>query len=91
MKDVFERISTMHLEWERPLTQLQQVIVDWRSLSPEERLRRQWARIPQSVAMSMAFAGEPVDIALLESEHAKHPVPYDSLKKEEICDASESS
>ncbi len=83
MKNESERISTMHSEWQGPLTQLQQVIVNWRSLSPEERLRRQWARIPRNVAISMAFAGEPVDIAVLEAVHAKRPVPYDSLKREE--------
>ena len=83
MEDEFEKASKKQPEQLGPLTRLEQVIADWRALSPEERLRREWAQIPRSVALSMAFAGEPVDIAVLEAEHAKHPVPYDSLKRPE--------
>ena len=32
----------------------------WRSLPPEEKLRRRWEAIPLGVARSMAFDGEPV-------------------------------
>jgi hypothetical protein len=68
------------------MTRLQSIIQAWQALSPEERLRRQWAQIPHSVAISMAFAGEPVDLAELEAEHARHPVPLGALKREEsIC------
>lgn len=35
-------------------------ITHWRSLTPEEKLRRKWESIPQDVARSMAFEGEPV-------------------------------
>lgn len=47
----------------------------WRALPAEERHRRRWERIPRNVAESMAFEGEPVDLAWLEEEHAKHPMP----------------
>lgn len=35
-------------------------ITRWRSLPPEEKLRRRWEVIPRKVARSMAFEGEPV-------------------------------
>lgn len=40
----------------------------WRSLSPAEQRRIALARLPGKVARSMAFAGEPVDEAMLEAE-----------------------
>jgi hypothetical protein len=40
----------------------------WRSLSPEEQRRRALSKLPRKVARSMAFAGEPVDQAMLEDE-----------------------
>jgi len=52
-----------------------QAIARWRSLSPQERQRRRWAGIPRHVAQSMAFAGEPVSLEMLEAEHARHPMP----------------
>ncbi len=47
-----------------------QVIERWQALPPEERSRLSRARIPLNVAESMAFAGEPVDLEMLEEEHA---------------------
>lgn len=35
-------------------------ITHWRSLTPEEKLRRNWEAIPMDVAQSMAFEREPV-------------------------------
>ena len=49
----------------------QQVIERWQALPPEERSRLSRARIPLNVAESMAFAGEPVDLKMLEEEHAR--------------------
>lgn len=48
-----------------------QAIEQWQALPPEERSRRAGARIPLNVAESMAFAGEPVDLKMLEEEHAR--------------------
>lgn len=47
----------------------------WRALPDEEKHRRRWESIPRSVARSFAIAGEPVDLALLEAEHARQPMP----------------
>lgn len=47
----------------------------WRALPPEERLRREWESIPENVATSMAFAGEPVDLDVLKETHATRPLP----------------
>ena len=47
----------------------------WRALSPEERLRREWEQIPENVAQSMAFEGEPVDLEQLKAAHAMRPLP----------------
>lgn len=52
-----------------------EAIESWRGLSAEERLRREWERIPKNVAESMAFAGEPVDIEVLTTQHARRPLP----------------
>jgi hypothetical protein len=40
----------------------QEKIVQWRKLKPEERKARRWEKVPQQVAASMAFEGEPVDL-----------------------------
>jgi hypothetical protein len=50
-------------------------IRDWRALPEEEKHRLRWESIPRNVARSFAFAGEPVDLALLEAEHARTPMP----------------
>jgi len=56
-------------------TAWKQAIAQWRALPEEEKLRRRWASIPRRVAASFAFAGEPVDLAMLEAEHARQPIP----------------
>ena len=43
----------------------------WRALPPEEQARVRRSRIPLNVAESMAFEGEPVELAALEAEHAR--------------------
>jgi len=48
-----------------------QIIESWRALPPEEQARRRRRRIPLNVAESMAFEGEPVDLQVLEAEHAR--------------------
>ena len=40
----------------------------WRALPPEEQARIRRSRIPMNVAESMAFEGEPVELAALEAE-----------------------
>ena len=50
----------------------------WRALTEEERLRRRWQSIPRSVADSMAFEGEPVDLAWLEELHRRMGPPVSS-------------
>lgn len=52
-----------------------EAIRQWRALPEEEKQRRRWASIPRHVARSFAFEGEPVDLAMLEAEHARHPMP----------------
>lgn len=47
----------------------------WRALHEEERLRRRWQSIPRNVAESMAFEGEPVDLAWLEERHRRMGPP----------------
>jgi hypothetical protein len=47
----------------------------WHNLPAEEKARRRWQRVPLNVAQSMAFAGEPVSLAMLEAEHARYPMP----------------
>lgn len=46
-----------------------------RALPAETRQRRMWDHIPQSVAESMAFEGEPVSLALLHAQHARRTPP----------------
>ena len=57
-----------------------QVIERWQALPPEEQSRRSRARIPLNVAESMAFAGEPVDLEMLEEEHARYGSRPDESK-----------
>jgi hypothetical protein len=49
-----------------------------RALPPETRQRRLWEQIPQSVAESMAFEGEPVSLPLLREQHARRKRPATS-------------
>ena len=49
-----------------PRRDWREVVAAWRKLSPEEQLRRRLERIPEKVARSMAFAGEPVDVEMLK-------------------------
>ena len=56
-----------------------EVIRLWRALPAEEKARRRWASIPRHVAQSMAFEGEPVDLAMLEAEHARRSMPTTEL------------
>jgi len=51
---------------DRPRMDWREVTAAWQQLSPEEQLRRRLARIPEKVARSMAFEGEPVDIEMLK-------------------------
>jgi hypothetical protein len=50
-----------------------EAIQRWRGLPEAEQRRLRWAVIPQQVADSMAFEGEPVDLAWLTKLH--HPTP----------------
>jgi hypothetical protein len=44
-----------------------QNISQWRSLTPEAKLRRRWEAIPADVAESMAFEGEPVPMEMIRA------------------------
>ncbi len=55
----------------------------WRSLSPEEKLRRRWESIPLSVAQSMAFEGEPVPMERIRATLARIELP-DLLKPRKV-------
>jgi hypothetical protein len=46
-------------------------IAEWRRLPPAERRARRWSGVPRQVAASMAFEGEPVDLAWLKTLHAR--------------------
>ena len=48
-----------------------QAIERWRALPQEERARIRRSRISLNVAESMDFEGEPVDLRMLEAEHAR--------------------
>lgn len=52
-----------------------EAIRQWRALPEEEKQRVRRQNLPGKVARSFAFAGEPVDLAMLEAEHARHPMP----------------
>lgn len=45
-----------------------QSIIQWRALPDREKHRRRVLSIPQDVARSMAFEGEPVSVEMLEAE-----------------------
>ena len=47
----------------------------WRALPDATRRRLRWQAIPQQVAESMAFEGEPVDLAWLTKLHPPTPPP----------------
>lgn len=46
-----------------------------RALPEETRLRLMWEQIPLSVAESMAFEEEPVDLEILRQQHARRTPP----------------
>ncbi len=54
-----------------PFMDWKQVFERWRALPREERARIRRSRIPLNVAESMAFEGEPVEMAALEAELAR--------------------
>ena len=54
-------------------------VARWRRLSAEQKLQLRWDSIPESVARSVAFEGEPVDRQWLEEFHRRIPRPA-SLK-----------
>lgn len=57
----------------------QETITRWRSLPPEEKLRRNWEAIPLDVAQSMAFEREPVAVEKIRATLARI-TPPDLLK-----------
>lgn len=50
-------------------------IHEWRQLTPEQQQQIRRRRLPGKVARSMAFAGEPVDQRMLETELARLTQP----------------
>ena len=54
-----------------PFMDWKQAIERWRALLREERARIRRGRIPLNVAESMAFEGEPVELAALQAELAR--------------------
>ncbi|MBL9179654.1 MAG: hypothetical protein JNM65_16445 [Verrucomicrobiaceae bacterium] len=50
-------------------------ITRWRSLTPEEKLRRNWEAIPVDVAQSMAFEREPVMMSRIREPLARIEPP----------------
>ncbi len=50
-------------------------ITRWRSLPPEEKLRRNWEAIPMDVAQSMAFEREPVAMSRIRETLARIEPP----------------
>ena len=59
-----------------------QVIERWQALPPEEQARLRRQRIPLNVAESMAFEGEPVDLKMLEEEHARRDTRPEVSKRD---------
>ena len=63
----------------RPILELmnwKQVVERWQALPREEQAQLRRIRIPLNVAESMAFEGEPVELRMLEAEHARrNPQP----------------
>jgi hypothetical protein len=57
-----------------------EVIKRWQALPPVEQARIRRKRIPLNVAESMAFAGEPVDLEMLEAAHARRNTRPDASK-----------
>lgn len=57
-----------HMDWK-------QAIERWRSLPAAERGRLRRNRIPLNVVESMAFEGEPVDLAAMEAELGRLDTP----------------
>lgn len=57
-----------------------EAIQHWRKLPDAKKHTVRWGRIPRNVVESMAFEGEPVDMEMLEAEHARQPMPPDTLK-----------
>jgi hypothetical protein len=53
----------------------QEKITRWRSLPPEEKLRRRWEAIPLDVAQSMAFEREPVPMERITATLARIEPP----------------
>ncbi len=60
-------------------------ITRWRSLPPEEKLRRRWEAIPQKVARSMAFEGEPVTVERIREGLARSGPPVLSKPRKGAC------
>jgi hypothetical protein len=52
-----------------------EVIQRWQRLPEAQQRRLRWQAIPQQVADSMAFEGEPVDLAWLTKLHLQTPPP----------------
>ncbi len=59
----------------------QQAIERWRSLPRAARSRIRRSRIPRNVAESMAFEGEPVELAAMEAELARLEIQPDTSKR----------
>jgi hypothetical protein len=57
----------------------QNTIARWRKLPPQDKARRRWETVPERVARSMAFEGEPVSLQTLRETHARSEPPA-SLK-----------
>lgn len=62
------RTGASGMDWKEAIRQ-------WRALPEEERQRLRRESIPGKVARSFAFEGEPVVLAMLEAELARHPIP----------------
>lgn len=60
------------LEPEEGTMDWKEAIECWRALPEEEKQRRRRAATASKVARSMAFEGEPVDLAELEAALARH-------------------
>lgn len=82
LADAMQGVMEDNLETAKRTTR-QEAVRQWGALPEDEKLRRCWASIPRSVAPSMAFAGEPVDLAMLEAAHARRPMP--PLRRAECC------
>jgi len=53
-------------------------IIRWRQLDAETQQRIRWERIPQQVALSMAFEQEPVELSWLQKLHRQLGPPVTS-------------